>query len=116
VILCKHEEDKAFFSLISLRKAMQISLLTTFHGLVVLSCVLLAHHAVSSSKCDRIPESQSAANKSPADGRYKLRILGDPERYIPGENYTSKRRHHRKVATLSAHAEQAQFCTQQLRR
>lgn len=40
-------------------------------------------------KCDRTPEA-SSANKSPPDGRFKLRILGDPDRYIPGENYTSE--------------------------
>lgn len=41
-------------------------------------------------KCDRIPEG-TAAIRSPADGRFKLRILGEPDRYIPGENYTSKK-------------------------
>lgn len=40
-------------------------------------------------KCDRQPEGTSAI-RSPADGRFKLRILGEPDRYIPGENYTSK--------------------------
>ena len=70
---------------------MRISLLNIFYGIVVINCGLLTDQAVSSSKCDRIPDNQSVINKSQADGRYKLRILGDPERYIPGENYTSKR-------------------------
>lgn len=41
-------------------------------------------------KCDRVPEG-AGANKSPADGRFRIRITGNPERYIPGEVYTSKR-------------------------
>jgi hypothetical protein len=41
------------------------------------------------TKCDRTPEG-ATTSQSPADGRFKLRILGDPDRYIPGENYTSK--------------------------
>jgi hypothetical protein len=40
-------------------------------------------------RCDRTPEASSAI-KSPPDGRFKLRILGDPDRYIPGENYTGE--------------------------
>lgn len=43
-------------------------------------------------KCDRTPEG-IIASRSPSDGRFKLRILGEPDRYIPGENYTSKRVH-----------------------
>ena len=35
--------------------------------------------------------SENVANKLPFDGRYKLRILGDPEQgYVAGENYTSE--------------------------
>jgi hypothetical protein len=67
---------------------MQKSLLKYFYGLIILN-YRLSICLVSSSKCDRIPVN-SATNKSPADGRYKLRILGDPEYYVPGENYTSK--------------------------
>lgn len=40
-------------------------------------------------KCDRTPEGMSVL-RSASDGRFKLRILGEPDRYIPGENYTSK--------------------------
>ncbi|CRL03842.1 CLUMA_CG016464, isoform A [Clunio marinus] len=38
-------------------------------------------------KCDRIPDG-TLASRSSSDGRFKLRILGEPDRYIPGENYT----------------------------
>jgi len=42
----------------------------------------------SAKKCDRTPEGHLAA-KSPADARFRLRITGNPERYTPGEVYTS---------------------------
>lgn len=41
------------------------------------------------AKCDRTPEG-TTVNRSPSDGRFKLRILGDPDSYVAGENYTSK--------------------------
>lgn len=71
------------------RIAMQISVLHIFYGLIIFINYQLSRCNASLSKCDRIPEN-STVNKSPVDGRYKLRILGDPEKYIPGENYTSK--------------------------
>lgn len=40
-------------------------------------------------KCDRLPDG-SGAKKSPADGRFRIRISGNPERYAPGDIYTSK--------------------------
>lgn len=46
-------------------------------------------NTVTAIKCDRSPEGFSA-NKSPADGRFRLKITGNPERYAPGEVYTSK--------------------------
>lgn len=68
---------------------MQIFLLKLLYGFLILNHGL-HFHLVSSSKCDKIP-SENGANKSLADGRYKLRILGDPEQgYVPHENYTSK--------------------------
>lgn len=69
--------------------AMRISVLYIFYGLIIFINYQLSRCNANISKCDRIPEN-STVNKSPADGRYKLRILGDPEKYIPGENYTSK--------------------------
>lgn len=68
---------------------MRFSLFNIFYGLIIIVNYQLFRCNASLSKCDRVPEN-STVNKSPADGRYKLRILGDPERYIPGENYTSK--------------------------
>uniref|UniRef100_U5EYT8 Spondin-1 n=1 Tax=Corethrella appendiculata TaxID=1370023 RepID=U5EYT8_9DIPT len=38
-------------------------------------------------RCDRTPEG-SGAIKSPADGRFRIRISGNPDRYVPGEAYT----------------------------
>lgn len=40
-------------------------------------------------KCDRIPDG-AGATKSPADGRFRIRIEGNPERYKPNEVYNSK--------------------------
>lgn len=69
---------------------MQMLMLKLFYGFLILNHELY-HHLVSSSKCDRIPSDENGANKSTSDGRYKLRILGDPEQgYVAGENYTSK--------------------------
>lgn len=39
-------------------------------------------------KCDRIPDG-AGATKSPADGRFRIRIQGNLERYNPSEVYTS---------------------------
>lgn len=58
----------------------------------LLLCFVLVNIEIkvtNASKCDRTPEGTSAV-RSPSDGRFKLRILGEPDRYIPGENYTSK--------------------------
>lgn len=41
----------------------------------------------SAVRCDRTPEG-SGASKSPADGRFRLRISGNPDKYVPGESYT----------------------------
>jgi spondin-1 len=54
--------------------------------IVLVSCALVV---VSSLKCDRTPEG-SSAKKSPPDGRYKLKIQHDPQRFIAGESYNSK--------------------------
>ena len=40
-------------------------------------------------KCVRTPPEGISTNQSPYDGRFKLRVLGEPDRYIPEENYTS---------------------------
>lgn len=56
---------------------------------LLLCFVFIDFHFSTATRCDRTPEG-IAASRSPADGRFKLRILGDPDRYIPEENYTSK--------------------------
>lgn len=40
-------------------------------------------------KCDRVPEG-TVTQKSPGDGRFRIRIEGNPEGYIAGEDYTSE--------------------------
>lgn len=57
-------------------------------GIVVGVIICLVNNSLA-LKCDRVPEG-AGANKSPADGRFRIRITGNPERYIPGEVYTSK--------------------------
>lgn len=52
--------------------------------LLCLVCAKVCH----ALKCDRTPEGISSI-RSGSDGRFKLRILGEPDRFIPGENYTS---------------------------
>jgi hypothetical protein len=44
-------------------------------------------------RCDRTPEG-TTSSKSPADGRFRLRIAGNPEHYTPGETYNSEYRFH----------------------
>lgn len=59
-----------------------------FQFFVYLICLNLKY--AFTIKCDRTPEGFSA-NKSPSDGRYLLKIVGNPERYDPGETYTGIR-------------------------
>lgn len=54
-------------------------------GVVVFGLVLPP--SVVALRCDRTPEG-SGASKSPADGRFRLRISGNPDKYVPGETYT----------------------------
>lgn len=57
--------------------------------IVVITVIFLEVNIVAAIRCDRNPEGFSA-NKSPADGRFRLKITGNPEKYAPGETYTSK--------------------------
>ena len=57
--------------------------------LVLIGIVLIMTQSVEGFKCDRTPEG-STAIKSPADGRFLIRISGNPQRYVAGERYTSK--------------------------
>lgn len=58
-----------------------------FFGCLIL-WFLLVHSVNSVQKCDRVPDGVSAS-KSPADGRFRIRIQGNPERYRPSEEYIS---------------------------
>lgn len=66
---------------------------TTTHRLLLVALVLLSvlvgqqQHTAAAVRCDRTPEG-SGASKSPADGRFRLRISGNPDKYVPGESYT----------------------------
>lgn len=57
--------------------------------LAVAAVIFMEISVVTAIRCDRNPEGFSA-NKSPADGRFRLKITGNPEKYAPGEVYTSK--------------------------
>lgn len=60
-------------------------------GLLILLVGLVGEHGTEAVRCDRTPEG-TGASKSPADGRFRLRISGNPEKYVPGESYTSEYR------------------------
>ncbi|XP_055693331.1 spondin-1 [Lutzomyia longipalpis] len=55
--------------------------------IITLTAALLLLPVGVVGRCDRVPEG-SGASKSPADGRYRIKISGNPERYTPGEMYT----------------------------
>lgn len=61
--------------------------LTTLFSILLLIISNIRH--TYSVRCDRTPEGHGAS-KSPADGRFRIRISGNPERYVPGEVYTSE--------------------------
>lgn len=44
--------------------------------------------AMEFKKCDRVPE-DVYGEKSPLDNRFHMTIEGNPEGYIPEEDYTS---------------------------
>ena len=57
--------------------------------LVLIGTVLIATQSVGGLKCNRVPDG-STAIKSPADGRFLIRIIGNPVKYTPGESYNSE--------------------------
>ena len=57
--------------------------------LIILLIAIADLSSSNPSKCARIPDG-TGSNKSPPDGRFRLRIINDPVRYIPGETYKSK--------------------------
>lgn len=58
-------------------------------GALVLLQLLDATQLARAVRCDRSPEG-SGANKSPADGRFRLRISGNADKYVPGGSYTKR--------------------------
>ncbi|KAG5677163.1 hypothetical protein PVAND_006944 [Polypedilum vanderplanki] len=56
------------------------------HAVILLLLITIKFSLANISKCNRMPEGTSAA-KSPPDGRFRLRIINDPIRFIPGESY-----------------------------
>lgn len=56
--------------------------------LLVICFCLFDYGTAYALKCDRIPEG-AGAPKSRTDGRYRIRIEGSTERYIPSETYSS---------------------------
>lgn len=57
--------------------------------IVVVILVTTYLRSANTIRCDRSPEGFSA-NKSPTDGRFLIKIAGNPEMYAAGETYTSK--------------------------
>lgn len=70
----------------SVTKSPKVALL---FGLLILLLLPDGENFAEALRCDRTPEG-SVASKSPADGRFRIRISGNPEKYVPGESYTSK--------------------------
>lgn len=60
-----------------------------WYGVLLVIVVGLGLPSAVALRCDRTPEG-SGASKSPADGRFRLRISGNPDKYVPGETYTSE--------------------------
>uniref|UniRef100_A0A336LL51 Spondin-1 n=1 Tax=Culicoides sonorensis TaxID=179676 RepID=A0A336LL51_CULSO len=61
--------------------------MNSMSSLLLLLVIFFQINSNIAIRCDRNPEGFTA-NKSPADGRFRLKISGNPERYTPGETYT----------------------------
>lgn len=88
---CEEEEEENFI-LRSEQCDLRKMWIKAYHSRLLL-CLALVNNVIKVSiavKCDRTPEG-TTANRSPSDSRFKLRILGEPDRYIPEENYTSNK-------------------------
>lgn len=57
--------------------------------LVLIGIVLIATQSVGGLKCDRQPEG-STAPKTAADGRFRVSVVGNPQKYVPGDSYNSE--------------------------
>lgn len=55
---------------------------------IVLLILICGEQVVWASRCSRIPEGYGAT-KTPADGRYHIRIAENADKYVPGKTYTS---------------------------
>ncbi|CAB3377734.1 Hypothetical predicted protein [Cloeon dipterum] len=55
--------------------------------LLLALCLFTLHSGVLSARCDREPEGR-LTQKSPVDGRFRIKVSGNPEKYVPGEVYT----------------------------
>ncbi|XP_071452758.1 spondin-1 isoform X2 [Hetaerina americana] len=53
---------------------------------LVLLCTVVA--AARAGRCDREPEEARSTPRTPADGRFRIRVSGNPDKYVPGEVYT----------------------------
>nr|CAH7757582.1 unnamed protein product [Callosobruchus chinensis] len=61
----------------------------SFRELIILLCLFL--HAVICDiglRCDMIPEGVVAPRYKQDLGRYKIEVSGNPDAYVPGEQYT----------------------------
>ncbi|XP_046394012.1 spondin-1-like isoform X2 [Ischnura elegans] len=59
----------------------------TWRLLLVMMCVAAAGVA-SAGRCDREPEEARSTPRTPADGRFRIRVSGNPDKYVPREVYT----------------------------
>jgi hypothetical protein len=57
--------------------------------LLIAAAALSEPLVVAAARCDREPEGRMAA-KSPADGRFRIKVSGNPDKYVPGEVYTGE--------------------------
>lgn len=79
IVLLLYKTSYYLYSLCC-RRSMRERVLVT---LVLLTAAAAAH------RCDRTPEGH-VAPKIPADNRFQLKVSGSPDKYVPGEGYTSE--------------------------
>jgi hypothetical protein len=57
--------------------------------LLVAASVACLRPAAMAARCDREPDGRLSA-KSAVDGRFRIKVSGNPEKYVPGEVYTGE--------------------------
>jgi hypothetical protein len=74
------------------RFVIPFQLLRMRGGTQLIICLLLVTvlHSACAIHCDREPRGRMPP-KTKADHRFKIKISGNPDKYVPGEVYTSKR-------------------------